>query len=369
MAKKRKTFTRKARTGFAAAPISNFRDFNDYVRVDVDKKDVVSKIKTYLKATLSKEDAKIALDAPDWAFSGVPLLASTIAWKESGRDFPSYWDAEKVFKKHTDELIQRGAARQAEKEKEPTEGVVVRKSIQEIVKERTSDFIAEIDNVIDSWDTMIDDKSYSVYDELKKIDAPYNTAKAVCDYYKPQIAELRELIVDKTEDLVEAYSYMSKRQPKQYMNFLEQIVSDAEKFMTAKKAVRKTRKPKAKTADKQVEKLQYLKDSNEFKIASIDPANIIGAMRVLVFNVKYKALTELVCERSSGFTVKGTTLQGFDVELSRSTKLRKPEVFLPIALKKTAKQIDKEWSNLTTKTNGANGRLNKDTVILRVMHK
>jgi len=369
MARKKKTFARKAKTGFAAAPTDSFRNFNDYVRVDLDKKELISKIKGYLKVELSKEDYRIASDVPDWAFVSVPLLASTIAWKESGREFPSYWNADKVFEKHIAELLQRGKTRQAEKAAEPTEGVVVRKSIQEIVKERTSDFIGDIESVIDSWDSMIDDKSYSVFDELKKIDAPYNTAKSVSEYYKPKVEEMRELIEDKPEDLLEAYAHMPVRSRKHYMQFLIQIVSDAEKYMTAKKATRKSRTPKVKTADKQVEKVQFLKDSNEFKIASIDPSNIIGAMRVFLFNVKYKSLTELVCQQRGGFTVKGTTLQGIDVDQSRSTKLRKAEVFLPIVLKSTPKQLNKEWAKLTTKTNGANGRINKDTIILRAMNK
>ena len=372
MAKRiKKSFSRKARTGFAAAPTDNFRNFNDYIRVDVDKKDVVSKIKEYMKINLSKEEVAIANEAPDWAFSGLPLLASTIAWKEMNKEFPSWWDAEKVLSKHVQELLARGKARQSEKAIEPDENsvLIVRKSIQEIVQERTSDFIAGIEAVIDSWDTMIDDSSYSVYDELKKIDAPYNTAKAVVEYYNPQVSEMHELLYDKTEDLLEAYSNMSVRSRKSYMKFLEQIVSDAEKFMIAKKATRKTRKPKVKTADKQVENVKFLKDSNEFKIASIDPTNLIGAMRVYLFNVKYKSLTELICERPGGFTVKGTTLHGFDIEQSRSTKLRKPELFLPIVLSKTPKQIDKEWLNLTTKTNNANGRINAETIILRAVNK
>tara|TARA_Y100000389_G_scaffold169851_1_gene176474 strand:+ start:13382 stop:14515 length:1134 start_codon:yes stop_codon:yes gene_type:complete len=367
--KSKKTFSRKARTGFAAAPTDSFRNFNDYIRVDVDKKDVIAKIKGYLKITLSKSDAALANQAPDWAFSGLPLLASTIAWKEMDNEFPSWWDAEKVLSKHVRELVQRGKRKLAEAENKDESVDIPRKSIQEIVQERTSEFIGGIDVVIDNWDTMIDDKSFSIYDELKKIDAPYNMAKTVYEYYTPQLKEMQELINNKSEDLVEAYSHMSVRDRKQFAKFLEQIVSDADKFMTAKKATRKARKPKVKTADKQVEKVKYLKDSNEFKIASINPSSVIGAMRVYVFNVKYKALTELVCQQRGGFTVKGTTLQGIDVEQSRSTKLRKPELFLPIVLSKTPKQIDKEWGNLTTKTNDGNGRLNSDTIILRAINK
>ena len=102
---------------------------------------------------------------------------------------------------------------------------------------------------------------------------------------------------------------------------------------------------------------------------SIPPVKIIGSIRLFTFNTKYKVLTEYVTENPKGFEVKGTTLQNFDKVNSRSTKLRKPDMFLPIALTKTIKQIDKEWDKLTTKTTVPNGRINSDTILLRVMDK
>ena len=106
--KKRKTFSRKTQTGFAAAPTDNFQHFNDYVRIEVDKKDIASKVKNHVKAALSKEDAKIALQAPDWAITQSSGLAATIAWAELKLDFPSWWDAESVLKKQINEILRLG---------------------------------------------------------------------------------------------------------------------------------------------------------------------------------------------------------------------------------------------------------------------
>jgi hypothetical protein len=93
-------------------------------------------------------------------------------------------------------------------------------------------------------------------------------------------------------------------------------------------------------------------------------------MRLYTFNVKYKELTEYVCQKSIGFEVKGTTILGLDADLSRSTKLRKPDDFIKAVLTKSANQIRKEWSELTTKTKDkVNGRINKDTILVRVMAK
>ena len=91
VAKKAKvSFSRRKSTGFAAAPQSNFRDFNDYCRTDLDKKDCSSKIKSYLKLTLPKAQAQIALQAPEWAFTSIPFVAATIAWKEMKNEFPVF---------------------------------------------------------------------------------------------------------------------------------------------------------------------------------------------------------------------------------------------------------------------------------------
>ena len=50
--------------------------------------------------------------------------------------------------------------------------------------------------------------------------------------------------------------------------------------------------------------MMKLRDAKEIRIKSKN------AMRIYLFNAKTRALTELVCEKSCGFEVKGTTLQG-----------------------------------------------------------
>ena len=93
-------------------------------------------------------------------------------------------------------------------------------------------------------------------------------------------------------------------------------------------------------------------------------------MRLYTFNTKYRELTEYVCQKTIGFEVKGTTILGLDADLCRSTRLRKPDEFIPTILSKSSTQINKEWSKLTTKTSkNVNGRINKDVIILRALAK
>lgn len=264
-----------------------------------------------------------------------------------------------------DEQRRRGVAKMAE---DKDTKVILTKSPAELVKEKTSDFIAEIEGVIDMFGskTSVDWDNYSVYNELQKIGAPYNTAKAVVDYYTPLRDEIKELVEKKTEDLVEAYRLMSVRQRKQYLAIIQGIIDDAEKYMASKKAVRKTRVAKPKSAGAQVAKLKYLNESAEFKVTSVDPVNLVGASEVYLFNTKYRTLTRLVTSSSSGFEIKGTTLHNVDLQASEKKTLRKPDEQLATFTKCTQAKARKAFDEIKTKPGSVNGRINEAMIILKV---
>ena len=365
-----KVFSRRARTGIEAAPINSYHWFNDYIRTEVDRKEISSTIKSFIKKNFTKEEAEYALKAPEWMF-GKPFLASIIAWKAKGFPFPESGQYETALNRLILEIIDAGKNKIESYDEEDSAAIVIPKKIPaEIIKQRTSDFIAEVEEVLDTfYYGSVDQDNYSDYDELKKIDAAYNTAKGVFDYYVPLRDEIKELVEGKPADLVEGYGWMSVPRRRQYLKFIQNILDDCDRYLLSKKAQRKIRKPKVKSSDKQVEKLVYLKDSAEHKITSINPTTIVGARRVYLFNTKSRILTEVVSHLPNGFEVRGTTIQGIDEQLSRQILLRKPSDFLPIIQNKTVNQIKKEWESLTTKSGKANGRINKDTILLRTMDK
>jgi len=163
---------------------------------------------------------------------------------------------------------------------------------------------------------------------------------------------------------------MSTAVRKKYLAFLEHIVADATRYMMAKKATRKVSVPRPKSAYSQIAKMNFAKESKEYKITSIDPLLIVGARRIWVFNTKYKHLTEFVSNERDGFTVKGSTLQKIDGDRTRRITLRKPKEFLPIIQSNTQKQIETAYRQLTTKSQPRkDGRINKDTLIMRVFEK
>lgn len=366
-----KVFSRRARTGLDAAPMKTFLHCLEYLRLEADKKDIAKKLKDYIKNTFKGDERSVLLAAPDWAYTSAYGAVACIHWYEQKNEYPKDWDGEKAIALALAHIKHHAIKKLAEKTDSDKKTVIQSRGPMEIVKDRAEEFIGAIEETLDLFNTKthVDWGEYSVYNELTMIDASYFVAKKVHDYYAPVAAEYRELVEKKTPDLVEAYGHLKVKQRKDYLAILDAIVSDAERYMLSKKAVRKTRAPKVMSAFKQVEKVTYMQQSDEYKVTSISPDQMVGAMRVLLFNTKQRLLTELVSERAAGFEVRGTTLYGWDQERSRTVRLRKPDEFLPIVLTKTTRQYDKEWDKLTTKPQTTTGRINKDMIILRVMDK
>ena len=147
------------------------------------------------------------------------------------------------------------------------------------------------------------------------------------------------------------------------------MLSDLDRIKSASKASRNVKVKGSVAIDKQVSKVQYKKEDLDFKIVSINPIQIPNKSRLYTFNCKYKVVTEYVTDSPNGFIISGSTIKNFNKATSRAVTLRKPDDYLPMFLSKTPKQIDEAWKGITTKTFSPNGRINKDTILLRILDK
>ena len=206
-----------------------------------------------------------------------------------------------------------------------------------------------------------------MYDEMRKLNTAAQTARDTISYYAGVKEELRELIEDKTEDLVEGYSHMTIKEQKKFYDFISELISDCEKFIISKKATRKPRTKKATPLSKQVENVLYLKESLEYKIASVTPEQMVGAHALYLFNTKTRVMKYLVSDRRDGFLVKGSTIHGYDQEESFKKMLRKPEAMIETIGKATKSKALKEFKALKTKQSTTDARINRDTVILKII--
>jgi len=141
------------------------------------------------------------------------------------------------------------------------------------------------------------------------------------------------------------------------------------------KANRKPRKAKPKSATKLVEKLKFSKTDEKYKLASIDPSLIVGANELWVFNVKTRKIGKYVASNidpkgmgrdGTGLSVKGTTIIGFDENLSIQKTLRKPDEQLKEFKAAGKVKLRKFLDDIKTTDTKLNGRCNPDTVLLKV---
>lgn len=244
----------------------------------------------------------------------------------------------------------------------PTE----RASVADKVSNKISDAIASIEDEIDQF-VRSKYKSYTfdAYEFLKKEDIKPVQAMKIIEYYLPLLQELVD--VPKDQDVKEAYDHLTKSQLTNYTVFIKDILKDIQRYADNTKAVvvRKPRKKKAKSAFQLTSKLKYKKEDKEFKLVSVNPIDIIGASAVFTFNTKYRTLTKL-SSSDSKLSCKGTTIINFD-DTSITKKLRKPNEVLPKVIGAGKVSARKIMDEIKTKGSAANGRLNNDTIILKVI--
>lgn len=372
MAARKKVKVRvRAKTGLPGAPINRgFAAFKYYVHMEVDRKDIAAITKPFVKKNFSKEDARAILATPEYNFYMYSLHAAAIYWTDLDLELPSnYSDAIPRIKKFYSDLIEPGKKILEEKDREAaaTSNIVVLTPQQRLFNKIQETVMTDLDDLEDGWMDG-EEPEFDMYQTFKRHGLSSAHIAPVLKRLEGWLLDYEDAYHKRCEQAVEGYSHIPRPVLRRRISLIQNMVTDLDRVKASSKATRKTRTPKPRAADKQVANIKYLKEDNSFKITSILPITIIGAMRLYVFNVKTKELIEYVSNSTKGFEVKGTTLQNVGEE-SRKVKLRKPEEILPIVQTKTPKQIDNTWQTLTTKTNSPNGRFNLDCVLLRVLDR
>jgi hypothetical protein len=238
-------------------------------------------------------------------------------------------------------------------------------SIQERIKNKAGEIIGEIEGEIDTFITE-KENNFRISDFLRHHDVKPQIAQRIADYYKPLYAELFDAMQGKDEQLVEAYASWKKPKLKAYCEFVRNIVAEAETRAIVIKANRKPRKKKEKPAGVQVSKMKYLEKSEEFGFVSVKATEIIGANQLWVFNTKYRNLSVYNAMGPAGLAVKGTTITGYDEKTSITKKLRKPTEQVNKLLAGGKIVMRKFMDEIKCKPKMANGRINMETILLRV---
>jgi len=263
-------------------------------------------------------------------------------------------------------IVQEIKAVEAEKPKN-----VYVPSIQERIKEASGNIIAEIEEAVDDFINNPDKfKGLDAVKLFRTLNVNQAHARHIRAFYEGPLAEytmLQQPAREQEEDLREAYAHLNKAAIKRGVALFQGIVGACDLITAESKATRKTRTPKPKSADKLVAKIKYCVTDEKYKVASINPVDIIGATELWVFNTKTRKIGKYVAEDHATLQVKGTTLQFFDEKQSVAKTLRKPEQQLPEFNKAGKVQLRKFLDNIKGVETKMNGRFNEQTVILKAV--
>jgi hypothetical protein len=237
-------------------------------------------------------------------------------------------------------------------------------SIQDRINNKASDLIGELEEQLDVFFQegviQFDVKKWTLEKGIKP-----QIAKRIAEHFRPQYNEIIEAVEGKDADLVESYKGWRKPVLKIMALFIKRIIDHMVELDSAGQTIRKPRKKKVKPASVLVAKMNYLPSNDEYK--SIDPKEIIGASQLWVFNLKTRNLSVYNAVGNSGLSVRGTTITGFDETTSVTKKLRKPEAVIKPLLEGGKVYLRKVMDNITTTEQKATGRINTDTLLLRVV--
>jgi hypothetical protein len=247
---------------------------------------------------------------------------------------------------------------------------VAQPTIQERVREAAMRMTEEIEEAIDSFQTdpeAFDPKAFKMLNLLKGKEVKAAHARIIKDFYVSDLAELEELASgSKDEQLREGYSHRSKKQIRSLITFYQEIMSACDMLAQEAKVNRKPRKTKAVPKEKLVAKLKFMKSNEPLKLVSVNPTDIIGAGELWVYNTKNRKLGRYVAAEFNTLGVKGTSLTGFDEFKSIQKTIRKPEEKLKEFKAAGKVQLRKFLDDINATDTKMNGRLNEETILLKV---
>lgn len=249
--------------------------------------------------------------------------------------------------------------------------VTNRPNIQDILKDKAREAGGELEGLFDEYITSGASTKHTLrpIDEVAKKNVMPQHISLLTDVWKKKLNEIEEVLKGKDSQLVQGYQHLTKTQLKNIVKFIELVISDLNSYISVKKAAKAPRARKAVPVEKQVAKLKYLKTfkdtANKLDLVSISPIKLHGASEAWVYDTAKRKLHHYIADDySKTFTVKGSTLLGFDTAQSEVKTLRKPseQIKEVMGSKPAARKFFKDIKAVSTTPNG---RFNDQMIILK----
>ena len=258
------------------------------------------------------------------------------------------------------------------KSKKSSAPVANKPSVQDIMKDKAKEAAAELESVFDEYQSLGCKAKFTnkVVETLSKLNILPQHVPYISDIWKKKRTEYEEVLKGKNAQLVESYSHRTKTQVKNILSFVDSVIGDLTNYVNIKKASKAPRKRKPVPVEKLVSKLKYLKEfkdeASKLSLDSVHPTKIVGSSECYLYDVNKRKLVYLVADDySKTFSVKGTTILGFDTNKSQSKTIRKPGTQLPEFLKLGRPAGRKYFTDIKAVSTTVKGRTNEHMLILR----
>jgi hypothetical protein len=267
----------------------------------------------------------------------------------------------------TEHLRTVRAIREVVKAAEPD--AVIRPNIQDRLRDKMVEAAGEIEGM---YDDMIvagakmsaDFKPLLV---LRGMNVAPQMVGEIAQHWKSRLEELEEVIRGKDAQLVEGYGQFGKLQVKNLVKFAEQVIADCGSYVQIKKVERKPRKKKPVSAEKLTARFKYLREFAELKLQSEPVTRLVNAQEAWLYETKKRKLIYVVADTHAGsFTVKGSSLIGFDPTNSVQKTLRKPQEQIKALLQGGVAQHRKYFKDIRATEVKFNGRGSENLILLKI---
>ena len=263
-------------------------------------------------------------------------------------------------------------------EQQPTEEKPKKPSIQDRMRKRLMYIVGDIDDAFENvWARNEDPKKFKAYDYFNMHNIPgafMKMLKQQVDVYIDEQSkglQYRDIKpkdrTDEQQDYVESFESYSKVEMKQHIAWWERVYKDCELWEANKKKQRKPRKYKPPSKEKMAKKVKYKAEDKDLKLVSEQPINLPGCTAVVVYNTKNRKLGIYeATHKHHGLSLKGTTLLNYDLSTALQKTVRKPQEVMEKLNTGGLQAIKNTFNTLSTTETKLNGRLNKDTVLVRI---
>ena len=390
-AKPKKKTVRAVRRGANMLPLMptkklTWHKAHYYTHYEVESKEWLTRCKLYIKNKYDKKIVSAINKLPDWKVGGKSHWACAAYLIEN--DFSELVPEGHVtgLNKWILALAEEGEALVEEKKAvDKTKKNVYVPSIQERIAEQAQDACDAIEEWLDGFITdkkKFDPKGFDFTKHFAKMKVTQAHARKIKKYYDNEYKEAQliqklptpgeinrekdPLKSDMLAQLREGYSHLTKKDAKAYLEALETLHGACDLVIDAAKATRKPRKKAPPSKEKMVAKLKYLERDDKLQIVSVNPLELIDSKEVWVYNIKTRKLGKYVADEHATIRVKGTTLLHYNEKSSIQKTLRKPDETLKEFKKASKVKLRKFMDEIKTTDIKLNGRLNADTIILKV---